>query len=74
MRPLKFRFVALMTTSPSSSSPVPRPMQGPQLLSKMVSRAVRADAGLLFVHSHPNPRHPTAFSVVDQQALKRIDK
>ncbi len=31
MRPLKLRLVAEMPTSPASSSPVPRPMHGPQL-------------------------------------------
>src|SRR5262249_1422968 len=39
------------------------------LLSAMVSRANAARAGLLFVHSHPDPRHPTALSLVDRIAL-----
>lgn len=44
----------------------------PQLLSKMVSRAVSEDAGLLFIHSHPDPRHPTGFSATDNSALDRL--
>lgn len=43
-----------------------------RLLSAMVSRAVTAGAGLLFIHSHPNPHHPTAFSPTDEAALSAL--
>lgn len=39
MRPLKFRLVAEIPTSPSSSSPVPRPTQGPQPEGRAVAPA-----------------------------------
>lgn len=45
-----------------------------QLISQVVSRAVAANAGLLFVHSHPDSRHPTGFSWVDDQALDALSR
>jgi molybdopterin/thiamine biosynthesis adenylyltransferase len=43
-----------------------------RLLSAIVSRASSAKAGLLFVHSHPDTRHPTAFSLTDFAALDAL--
>lgn len=39
------------------------------LLSKVTGMAAAARTGLLFVHSHPDPRHPTGFSITDDGAL-----
>lgn len=41
-----------------------------RLLSAMISRAENAGTGLLFVHTHPDPQHPTTFSPVDRKALR----
>ncbi len=38
-------------------------------ISAAISRAVREQAGLLFVHSHPNPRHPIGLSPIDHSAI-----
>jgi hypothetical protein len=38
----------------------------------MVSFANLSRAGLLFVHSHPNPHHPTGFSPTDEDALQSL--
>ena len=43
-----------------------------QLLSAMVSLANLLRAGLLFVHSHPDPLHPTSFSRTDEDALESL--
>jgi hypothetical protein len=43
-----------------------------QLLSAMVSLANVLGSGLLFVHSHPNPLHPTGFSPIDNDALDSL--
>ena len=40
-----------------------------KLLSKLVSLAEREQAGLLFVHSHPDSRFPVGFSAADLEAL-----
>lgn len=41
-------------------------------LSAAISRAVAAQCGLLFVHSHPDSRHPAALSPVDTDALHAL--
>jgi molybdopterin-synthase adenylyltransferase len=38
-------------------------------ISAAISRAVTEHAGLLFVHSHPDPGHPIGFSAVDRSAI-----
>lgn len=38
-------------------------------ISSVISRAVEAKAGLLFVHSHPDPAHPVGFSPLDTGAI-----
>ncbi len=38
-------------------------------LSACISAAVRERCGLLWVHSHPDPRFPTDFSTVDRRTL-----
>lgn len=38
-------------------------------VSAAVSRAIAANAGLLFVHTHPDPRYPIDFSPADHDAL-----
>ncbi len=38
-------------------------------ISAAVSRAVTEHAGLLFVHSHPDPRHPVGFSQIDRSSI-----
>ena len=38
-------------------------------LSACVSAAIREECGLLWVHSHPDPRFPTDFSAVDRRTL-----
>lgn len=43
-----------------------------KLLSTMVSKAINARSGLLLVHSHPDPRHPTAMSPTDMSALQTL--
>ena len=43
-----------------------------RLLSAMISRSHAKSAGLLFVHSHPDSRHPTSFSDVDDSALRSL--
>ncbi|HEV8111573.1 MAG TPA: ThiF family adenylyltransferase [Planctomycetota bacterium] len=43
-----------------------------RLISAMVSFANAMKAGLLFIHSHPNPLHPTAFSRADENALASL--
>lgn len=40
-----------------------------QWLSAVISHAITAEAGLLFVHSHPNPNLPAGFSAVDGEAI-----
>ena len=45
---------------------------GSQLISKMVSWANREKSGLLFIHSHPDPRFPAGFSDVDRGALHEL--
>lgn len=41
-------------------------------LSAVISRAISAKAGLLFVHSHPNPSHPPGLSYVDNIAFASL--
>lgn len=38
-------------------------------ISAVISRAVSAQAGLLFVHSHPDPAHPIGFSPTDLSSI-----
>jgi hypothetical protein len=38
-------------------------------ISAAISRAVTEHAGLLFVHSHPDPGHPIGFSPIDRRAI-----
>ena len=60
-KPEEFRRVGPAMLTPSS-----------QLISQMVSWANREKAGLLFVHSHPDPRFPAGFSEVDWEALSEL--
>ena len=41
-------------------------------ISEVVSAANQQSCGLLFVHSHPDPRHPAGFSRVDRAALAAL--
>lgn len=43
-----------------------------QWLSAAIGRAIEAQAGLLFVHSHPNEGYPCGFSLADQIALNAL--
>jgi hypothetical protein len=38
-------------------------------ISTAISKAVTERAGLLFVHSHPDPGHPVGFSPTDRSAI-----
>jgi molybdopterin/thiamine biosynthesis adenylyltransferase len=38
-------------------------------LSAVVGRAIEANAGLLFVHSHPDANHPASLSPIDTDAM-----
>lgn len=38
-------------------------------ISATISRAIEEKAGLLFVHSHPNPAYPVGFSHTDRSAI-----
>jgi molybdopterin-synthase adenylyltransferase len=40
-----------------------------QWVSAAISQAINAEAGLLFVHSHPNPAFLATFSAVDNEAI-----
>ena len=42
---------------------------GARWISSAVSKAVDQRAGLLFVHSHPDPLHPIGFSAVDASSI-----
>src|SRR5205085_5508800 len=41
-------------------------------LSAAIGRAIEAQAGLLFVHSHPDESYPVGFSLADQIALNSL--
>jgi len=41
-------------------------------ISAAISRAITAQAGLLFVHSHPDPTFPSGLSSVDRSAFKAL--
>ena len=43
-----------------------------QWLSAAIGRAIEAQAGLLFVHSHPHETYPVGFSFADQIALNAL--
>ena len=43
-----------------------------QWISAAVSMAVQARAGLMFVHSHPNPAFPPGLSCVDQSSFRSL--
>jgi hypothetical protein len=43
-----------------------------QWLSAAIGRAIEAQAGLLFVHSHPDESYPVGFSLADQIALNAL--
>lgn len=43
-------------------------------ISAAISRAVTANAGLLFLHSHPDPHHPIGFSPIDRSALASLSE
>lgn len=43
-------------------------------LSAAISSAIDANAGLLFVHSHPDAYHPAALSPVDRQAMLALGR
>lgn len=43
-----------------------------QWISAAVSRAIEARAGLLFIHSHPDPHFPTSFSPSDLYAFENL--
>jgi hypothetical protein len=41
-------------------------------ISAAISKAVTEHAGLLFVHSHPDPGHPIGFSPIDRTAIRSL--
>ncbi len=41
-------------------------------ISAAISRAITAQAGLLFVHSHPDPTFPSGLSAVDRSAFEAL--
>ncbi len=41
-------------------------------ISAAISCAVRSRAGLLFVHSHPDPRHPVGLSPIDMESFEAL--
>ncbi len=41
-------------------------------LSAAIGRAIEAKTGLLFLHSHPDPRYPVGFSPVDRSAFMTL--
>jgi molybdopterin/thiamine biosynthesis adenylyltransferase len=41
-------------------------------ISAAIGRAVTGHAGLLFVHSHPDPGHPIGFSLIDRSAIRSL--
>lgn len=41
-------------------------------ISAAISQAINARAGLLFVHSHPNPNHPLGLSLVDIKSFHSL--
>lgn len=41
-------------------------------ISAVISRALEARAGLMFVHAHQDPGHPPALSATDIQAMKAL--
>jgi hypothetical protein len=43
-----------------------------QWISAAISKAANEGAGLLFVHSHPDPGHPLGFSPTDRSALAAL--
>lgn len=43
-----------------------------QWLSAAIGHAIEAQAGLLFVHSHPDESYPVSFSLADQSALNAL--
>ena len=43
-----------------------------QWISSMVSCAIEARAGLLFVHTHPEPSYPLGFSIADDHAFRSL--
>src|SRR5712691_595961 len=43
-------------------------------ISMAVSKAVDARAGLLFIHSHPDPNYPIGFSPIDRSSILALAK
>jgi hypothetical protein len=43
-----------------------------QWISSAVSKAIAEHAGLLFVHSHPEPGHPIGFSPTDRSSISSL--
>ena len=41
-------------------------------VSQCVAAADAAESSLLFVHTHPNPLHPSTFSMIDRKSNKRM--
>lgn len=41
-------------------------------VSAAISRAVAGNAGLLFLHSHPDPEYPAGFSPIDEEAISAL--
>ncbi len=41
-------------------------------ISAVISQAIEARAGLMFVHAHPDPAHPPALSPTDVQAMEAL--
>lgn len=41
-------------------------------ISAAISKAIANNAGLLFIHSHPDPGHPLGFSAVDRGAIASL--
>lgn len=44
----------------------------PRWISAVISRAIETKAGLMFVHSHPNPGHPVGLSPIDERTTEHL--
>ena len=71
--------VRLLVTEMLSPPPDAWEYQGTDMLrpsarwiSAAISHAFNARAGLLFVHSHPNPNHPLGLSLVDLESFRSL--
>jgi molybdopterin-synthase adenylyltransferase len=57
---------------PGSARPSDQLRPSAQWLSAAIGRAIDAQAGLLFVHSHPDESYPVGFSLADDIALNAL--